>query len=147
MQITDFFYTESGAAEALGINRITIWRWIKQGRFNIQRIGAVVFIHELGHFIVAKLGGIKVEAFSIGFPPTILAVRKLKKGFRMRLFPKIGQEPELAEGDSETDYWLGIIPFGGFVKMLGSYPMATTPHPVEQHLSPEEYSLENGVEL
>jgi regulator of sigma E protease len=81
--------------------------------------GAVVFIHELGHFIVAKLGGIKVEAFSIGFPPTILSVRKLRRGFRVRLFPKVGQDPQPQEGDSETEYWLGIIPFGGFVKMLG----------------------------
>ena len=81
--------------------------------------GAVVFIHELGHFIVAKLGGIKVEAFSIGFPPTILSVRKLRRGFRVRLFPKADQEPPAQEGDSETEYWLGIIPFGGFVKMLG----------------------------
>lgn len=81
--------------------------------------GAVVFIHELGHFIVAKLGGIKVEAFSIGFPPTILSVRKLKRGFRVRLFPKAELEPQPQEGDSETEYWLGIIPFGGFVKMLG----------------------------
>lgn len=35
--------------------------------------GAVVVIHEFGHFIIAKLSGIKVEAFSIGFPPTIVA--------------------------------------------------------------------------
>ena len=87
--------------------------------------GAVVFIHELGHFVVAKLGRIKVEAFSIGFPPTVLAVRKLKKGFRVRLFPKGGQEPALEEGDSETDYWLGAIPFGGFVKMLGQSDSGT----------------------
>jgi excisionase family DNA binding protein len=44
VQISDFFYTESGAADALGVRRQTIWRWIKAGRFNIQRIGAVVFI-------------------------------------------------------------------------------------------------------
>lgn len=85
----------------------------------ILGFGAVIFIHEFGHFIVAKLGGIKVEAFSIGFPPTLLAVRKLKKGFRIRLFPKGGQEPAPQEGDSETEYWLGMVPFGGFVKMLG----------------------------
>jgi excisionase family DNA binding protein len=41
---SDFFYKESGAADVLGINRITIWRWIKQGRFNVQRFGSVVFI-------------------------------------------------------------------------------------------------------
>ncbi len=81
--------------------------------------GAVVFIHEFGHFIVAKMGGIKVEAFSVGFPPTILSVRKLRRGFRVRLFPKADQEPQPQEGDSETEYWLGLIPFGGFVKMLG----------------------------
>ncbi len=44
MQVLDYFYTESGAAEALGVNRITIWRWIKKGKLNIQRVGGVVFI-------------------------------------------------------------------------------------------------------
>lgn len=44
MQINDFFYTETRAAKALGVNRITIWRWIKQGRFDVQRFGSVVFI-------------------------------------------------------------------------------------------------------
>ena len=44
MNISDFFYTESGAAAALGVRRETIWRWIKQGRFDVQRFGSVVFI-------------------------------------------------------------------------------------------------------
>jgi excisionase family DNA binding protein len=44
MKISDFFYTEGGAAEALGIRRETIWRWIKQGKFDVQRFGSVVFI-------------------------------------------------------------------------------------------------------
>lgn len=44
MQILDFFCTESQAAKELGVNRITVWRWIKNGRFAIQRIGRVVFI-------------------------------------------------------------------------------------------------------
>lgn len=44
MQIVDFFYTETEAAKVLGVNRITIWRWLKQGRFNAQRVGGVVFI-------------------------------------------------------------------------------------------------------
>jgi regulator of sigma E protease len=94
--------------------------------------GAVIIIHELGHFIVAKLGGIKVEAFSIGFPPTLLGIRKLKKGLRVRLFPKAETEPPLEEGDSETEYRLGLIPFGGFVKMLGqsdSGPVEKTDDP------------------
>jgi excisionase family DNA binding protein len=44
VKISDFFYTESGTADALGVNRITIWRWVKQGRFGVQRVGGVVFI-------------------------------------------------------------------------------------------------------
>lgn len=81
--------------------------------------GGIVMIHEFGHFIVAKLGGIKVEAFSIGFPPVVVGIRKLKKGWRIRLLPKIGQPQHLEEGDDETEYQIGLIPVGGFVKMLG----------------------------
>ena len=44
MNILDYFYTEGQTAELLGVNRITIWRWIKAGKFNIQRVGSVVFI-------------------------------------------------------------------------------------------------------
>jgi len=44
MKILDYFCTESQTAELLGVNRITIWRWIRKGKFNIQRIGSVVFI-------------------------------------------------------------------------------------------------------
>lgn len=59
-------------------------------------LGVLIFVHELGHFLAAKLSGIRVERFSIGFPP--------------RLFgKKIG----------DTDYCLSAIPFGGYVKMSG----------------------------
>lgn len=81
--------------------------------------GGVVMIHELGHFIVAKLGGIRVEAFSIGFPPVVLGIRKLKKGFRVRVLPRPGQETVLQDGDGETEYQIGLVPLGGFVKMMG----------------------------
>ncbi|MBN2413765.1 RIP metalloprotease RseP [candidate division KSB1 bacterium] len=59
-------------------------------------LGLLVIIHELGHFLLAKLMGIRVERFSIGFPP--------------RLFgKKIG----------DTDYCISALPFGGYVKMSG----------------------------
>ena len=58
--------------------------------------GILVLIHELGHFLAAKWMGVRVERFSIGFPP--------------RLFgKKIG----------DTDYCIGAIPLGGYVKMSG----------------------------
>jgi regulator of sigma E protease len=81
--------------------------------------GGIVIIHELGHFVVAKLGGIKVEAFSIGFPPVVVGIRKLRKGWRIRLLPKIGDPQRIEEGDNETEYQIGLVPIGGFVKMLG----------------------------
>lgn len=59
-------------------------------------LGLVIFIHELGHFAVAKWCNVKVERFSIGFGPIIW---KYTKG--------------------ETEYALSLIPFGGYVKMLG----------------------------
>lgn len=62
-------------------------------------LGVLVFIHELGHFIVAKRSGIRVDKFSLGFPPTIIS----KKW-------------------GETEYAIGVIPLGGYVKMAGENP-------------------------
>ncbi|WP_448583525.1 RIP metalloprotease RseP [Thermocrinis sp.] len=59
-------------------------------------IGILVWFHELGHFLFAKLFGVKVEVFSIGFGPVLL-----KKQF------------------GETEYRLSAIPLGGFVKLYG----------------------------
>lgn len=62
----------------------------------IFTLGLLVFIHELGHFLLAKLVGIRVERFSVGFPP--------------RLFgKKVG----------DTDYCVSAVPLGGYVKMSG----------------------------
>jgi len=102
--------------------------------------GAVIIVHEFGHFVVAKAGGIKVEAFSLFMPPILLGVQKTDKGIRIRLlpeiFPKERNEERQEETDpsdegaltftinckvnpGETEYRIGLIPFGGFVKMLG----------------------------
>ncbi len=62
-------------------------------------LGFVIFIHELGHFLLAKWNGVKVEKFAIGFD-----IKGLKLYSR-----KVG----------ETEYVLGAIPLGGYVKMLG----------------------------
>ena len=94
--------------------------------------GAVIMIHEFGHFIVAKMGGIKVEAFSIGFPPVLIGIRRTEAGIRFRILPtlvnKNAENPEeggivftvgKAGKASDTEYRIGLIPFGGFVAMLG----------------------------
>ncbi len=94
--------------------------------------GAFVLVHEFGHFIFAKLFGIKVEAFSIGFPPTFMGILRTEGGWRIRVLPQFF--PKGDESDDgrlsftvgkkghragETEYRIGVIPFGGFVKMLG----------------------------
>ncbi len=112
--------------------------------------GAVVLIHEFGHFVVAKLSDIHVEAFSIGFPPILLGILRTEKGWRIRIMP--GLFPKEAEDDDgagllsfhigrkakagETEYRIGLIPFGGFVKMLGQEDTKT----VEASDDPRSYA-------
>jgi regulator of sigma E protease len=62
-------------------------------------LGILVFVHELGHFLVAKKSGIRVERFSLGFPPKMIG-------------KKIG----------DTEYCISWIPLGGYVKMAGEEP-------------------------
>jgi len=62
-------------------------------------LGFVIFIHELGHFVLAKWNGVKVEKFSIGFGPTLMGFQR-----------------------GETEYVIAAVPLGGFVKMLGEEP-------------------------
>lgn len=67
-------------------------------------LGVLIFFHEFGHFIVARLFGVGVERFSLGFGP--------------RIFGKtVGR----------TDYRLSLIPLGGYVKMMGEEPDAELP--------------------
>lgn len=107
--------------------------------------GAVVMVHEFGHFIAAKIGGIKVEAFSIFMPPILFGIQRTEKGIRFRILPEILPKENDESGDgalsftigskgepSDTEYRIGLIPFGGFVKMLGqddTGPTKTTDDP------------------
>ncbi len=59
-------------------------------------LGILIFVHELGHFLLAKLMGVSVEKFSLGFGPKLIG-------------KKIG----------ETEYLLSAFPLGGYVKMFG----------------------------
>lgn len=62
-------------------------------------LGALIFVHELGHFLVAKRAGVRVLKFSLGFGPKLIG------------FTRGG-----------TEYLLSAIPLGGYVKMLGEDP-------------------------
>ncbi|WP_034419755.1 RIP metalloprotease RseP [Thermanaerosceptrum fracticalcis] len=63
---------------------------------SILVFGMIIFVHELGHFLVAKAAGIRVEEFSLGMGPKITSARR-----------------------GETLYSLRVLPIGGYVKMAG----------------------------
>lgn len=70
-------------------------------------IGLVIFVHELGHFVAAKTFGVKCEKFYVGFDVPI-RLGPIKFPSTLGKF-KYG----------ETEYGIGVIPLGGYVKMLG----------------------------
>ncbi len=74
------------------------WLWA------IPVLGLLVFVHELGHFITARLVGIRVLEFGFGFPPRVLSVTR-----------------------GGVVYSLNLIPLGGFVKMLGENGDSSAP--------------------
>jgi regulator of sigma E protease len=65
-------------------------------------LGVLVFIHELGHFLVSKRSGIRVERFSLGYPPKMIGVTS-----------------------GETEYCISWIPLGGYVKVAGMADIGT----------------------
>ncbi len=75
-------------------------------------IGILVFIHEFGHFAAAKLSGMRVEVFAIGFGRRLIGWNK-KTGFTF------GELPKDFEGEGNTDYRLSMLPLGGYVKISG----------------------------
>jgi regulator of sigma E protease len=62
-------------------------------------LGVLVFVHELGHFLAAKRVGIRVLKFQLGFNPTVVSFRR-----------------------GDTEYSIGALPLGGYVKMAGESP-------------------------
>ena len=54
---------------------------------------AVIFVHELGHFVAAKSVGIMVEAFSIGFGPTVIGCKRVQEGLLLQLLFLIFPRP------------------------------------------------------
>ena len=75
-------------------------------------IGILVFVHEFGHFAAAKLSGMRVDVFAIGFGKRLLGWNK-KTGF------KFGELPKDFDGEGNTDYRLSLLPLGGYVKIAG----------------------------
>ena len=73
-------------------------------------LGGLIFFHELGHFLVARMMGVHVETFSIGFGPSLFTIKGRDRG-----------------DVPPTEYVIALLPLGGYVKMLGDDPAAELP--------------------
>src|ERR671917_2443809 len=62
-------------------------------------LGVLIFVHELGHFVMARRIGVRVLTFSLGFGPKLLNIKR-----------------------GDTEYCVSAIPLGGYVKMAGENP-------------------------
>ncbi|MEJ2100291.1 MAG: site-2 protease family protein [Desulfobacterales bacterium] len=83
--------------EMTSFNWVGLWsEWLWPILQFIIGLGLVIFVHELGHFTVAKAVGIRVEQFALGFGPRLFGFKR-----------------------GETDYRINIVPMGGYVKMTG----------------------------
>ena len=49
-------------------------------------LGVIVMVHELGHFFAARSVGVRVDRFSIGFPPRLMTITSVPNGFEIKLF-------------------------------------------------------------
>lgn len=76
----------------------------------------LVFVHELGHFLFAKLFKMRVDKFSVGFPPKVIGA-------------KVG----------ETEYVLGLTPLGGYVKIVGMVDESMDTDSLDQEPQPWEF--------
>jgi regulator of sigma E protease len=76
-------------------------------------LGVLIFVHEFGHFWVAKKSGMKVEEFGFGFPPRIAGIQKVNGKWRWVWGHKMPDNTE------STVYSINWIPLGGFVRILG----------------------------
>src|SRR5918994_3277588 len=75
-------------------------------------LGVLIFVHELGHFMMARWHGVRVLTFSLGFGPKLLKVRR-----------------------GDTEYAISAIPLGGYVKMAGENPEDTRTGSDDEFLS------------
>ncbi len=81
-------------------------------------LGIIIFVHESGHFIAAKLNGIEVEVFSLGFGRRLIGFKK-----------------------GRTQYQISLIPFGGYCKLKGDEILKSAVHSDEDMIPYEEGSF------
>jgi len=92
------------------LNSLSYFLWVALA------LGVLVFVHELGHFLAARLFGMRVDAFSLGFPPNLF-------------YKKVG----------DTEYRIGAVPLGGYVKIAGMVDESLDAEGLESEPQPDEF--------
>ena len=96
-------------------------------------LGILIFVHELGHFLAARSIGVRVERFSLGYPPRFISFTPTSEGLLFKLFfykwtdarklewrPVIEKVLSIPRNKvSDTEYCLAMVPLGGYVKVAG----------------------------
>ena len=91
----------------------TVWPFLMM----LAGFSVIIFVHELGHFAMAKWAGVRVERFAIGFGRELFGFTK-----------------------GETRYSFNILPLGGYVKMLGRRTSTTSPRNFSSTTTPARSS-------
>jgi len=95
------------------------WPWV----LTVAGFVFLIVIHEFGHFIAAKATGMRVERFFLFFPPKVVSIKR-----------------------GETEYGIGALPLGGFVKITGMNPDELKPAPADGEESKSDGGLMTKVE-
>lgn len=100
-------------------------------------IGILVAIHEFGHFIAARLSGMRVDVFAIGMGKRLFGYNKIT-GFTW------GALPDDWEGNGYTDYRLSLLPIGGYVKIAGMIDESFDTEHTQKEAQPWEFRSKNA---
>lgn len=102
-------------------------------------IGVLVFVHELGHFLTARLTGMRADVFAIGMGPRIV-------GWNPITGLTFGKLPDTVELGDKTDYRLCAFPIGGYVKILGMVDESMDTEGLASEPKPWEFRSKNAAQ-
>lgn len=87
--------------------------------YTVLGLGFLIFIHELGHFVAAKIFRVRTNEFSLGMGPKLVSVKKMKATGKRKVTSFFSKEKPELESDGNTAYSVRLLPIGGFVSMEG----------------------------
>lgn len=109
-----------------------VWQFIKV-------IIIIVTVHELGHFLAARMCGMRADVFAIGMGPRLF-------GWNKKTQFTFGKLPDTWESDGLTDYRLCLLPIGGYVKIAGMVDESMDAEQLRSEPKPWEFRSKNALQ-